>query len=155
MKSFRHDHVVVAALMVTVLSTAMTCTDAAEPTVLSRDQLSKASGEQIYEHICQGCHMADGKGATGAGRYPALAGNPNLASAQFVAATILNGRKGMPAFVMRPDLRGFEAWVYFGLEDTQVAGVVNYVRTHFGNHYDSKISADQVRALHVDKKESP
>ena len=33
-------------------------------------------GEAIYKGICQGCHMADARGASGAGAYPALAGNP-------------------------------------------------------------------------------
>lgn len=151
MKSLRHYLFVVAAL----LSATSTFAYADQTTVMTRDELSKATGVQIYEHICQGCHMADGKGATGAGSYPALAGNSNLASAEFAAATILNGRKDMPAFVMRPDLRGFDAWVYFGLEYAQIADVVNYVRTHFGNHYTDAISAEQVRALHIDKKESP
>lgn len=151
MKALRHRQFVVAVLL--SIASASAC--AVDPTVMSRDELSKATGAQIYEHICQGCHMADGKGATGAGSYPALAGNPNLASAQFAAATILHGRSDMPAFVMRPDLRGFEAWVYFGLEDAQIADVVNHVRTHFGNHYTDAISAEQVRALHIENKESP
>lgn len=151
MKPLRYKRFVVAALLPAI----STFVYADEPTVMSRDELSKATGAQIYEHICQGCHMADGKGAAGAGSYPALAGNPKLASAQFAAATILHGRSDMPAFVMRPDLRGFEAWVYFGLEDNQIADVVNHVRTHFGNHYDDAISAEQVRALHIEEKESP
>lgn len=151
MKALRHKQFVVAVLV----SIASACACAVESTVMSRDELSKATGAQIYEHICQGCHMADGKGATGAGSYPALAGNPKLASAQFAASTVLHGRSDMPAFVMRPDLRGFEAWVYFGLEDTQIADVVNHVRTNFGNHYTDAISAEQVRALHIEKKESP
>ncbi len=151
MNAIRHRQFVIAALL-TFISTGVYCE---EPTVMARDLLSKATGAQIYEHICQGCHMADGKGATGAGSYPALAGNLKLASAEFAAATVLIGRSDMPAFVMRPDLRGFDAWVYFGLEDTQIADVVNHVRTHFGNHYTDAISADQVRAMHIEKKESP
>lgn len=151
MNALRYKQPMVAVL----LSIASACACAVEPMVMSRDELSKATGAQIYEHICQGCHMPDGKGATGAGNYPALAGNPKLASAQFAAATVLHGRSDMPAFVMRPDLRGFDAWVYFGLEDAQIADVVNHVRTHFGNHYDDVISAEQVRALHTENKGSP
>lgn len=146
---------VIAALLATSASTLSTHADAAESGVLTRAELSKASGAQIYEHVCQGCHMADGKGATGAGNYPALAGNPKLASAQYAAATVLHGRSAMPGFVLRPDLRGFDAWVYFGLEDVQIADVVNHIRSHFGNQYDDPISAEQVRALHPENKESP
>ena len=42
--------------------------------------LGFASGEQVYMQICQGCHMPDGRGAQGAGYYPALAGDPGIGS---------------------------------------------------------------------------
>lgn len=103
------------------------------------------SGADIYTHLCQGCHMPDGRGASGAGRYPALAGDPALASWQLVAVTVLNGRKGMPAF---------GSWSWMGplrlgvhLSDAQVAAVVNYVRTHFGNHWRKRVSVEQVKTL--------
>ena len=35
-------------------------------------------GEELYQSLCSGCHMADGSGAVGARKYPALIGNPNL-----------------------------------------------------------------------------
>ncbi|MEZ5461011.1 cytochrome c [Dokdonella sp.] len=104
------------------------------------------SGEQIYTQICQGCHMPEGRGAQGAGRYPAFAGNPALASANYVVVTVLNGRRNMPAF--KP-VENFE--FFFGptsLNDEQVANVVNYIRTHFGNQFDDPISAADVAALH-------
>lgn len=106
------------------------------------------SGEQIYTQICQGCHMPEGTGATGAGQYPALAGNPALASANYVAITVLDGRRNMPAF--KP-VENFE--FFFGpttLDDNQVAEIVNYVRTHFGNNFDGPIGAADVAALHSD-----
>lgn len=105
-----------------------------------------ASGEQIYTQICQGCHMPDGRGAEGAGRYPALAKNPALASADYIVVTILNGRRNMPSF--KP-IDNFE--FFFGptsLSDAQVAEVVNYIRTHFGNDFDDPVSAADVAALH-------
>ncbi len=43
-----------------------------------------ADGGQVYATICQGCHMAAGQGARGAGEYPALASNPKLAAAPYV-----------------------------------------------------------------------
>lgn len=105
-----------------------------------------SDGKQVYTHLCQGCHMPDGRGAQGAGHYPALAGDPALASANFVAATILNGRRNMPSF--RHD-ENFE--FFFGptwLTDAQVANVVNYVRTHFGNRFEGEITPAEVAALH-------
>jgi mono/diheme cytochrome c family protein len=34
------------------------------------------------------------------------------------------------------------------LTDEQVAGVINFVRTHFGNHYTDSITAAEVTAMH-------
>ena len=56
------------------------------------------NGEQIYEHICAGCHMSGGRGAVGAGFYPKLSGDKKLVSWEYAALTVLNGRNGMPAF---------------------------------------------------------
>ena len=142
-----------ALLVVTAASTAQA--QSSDSPVLNSDQLAHASGAQIYQHICQGCHMPDARGATGAGNYPALASNAHLASAQFMAATLLNGRRDMPSFVIRHDLHGFEAMVRVGLDDAQIADVVNYVRSHFGNHYTDKLSGQDVAALHAPNKELP
>ena len=106
--------------------------------------LGTNSGEQIYAQICQGCHMPGGKGATGAGSYPAFVGNPNLASSRYMALTILNGRRNMPAFA-RSDQQFYfpPTW----LTDQQVANVVNYIRTSFGNDYRDPITAAEVREM--------
>lgn len=95
---------------------------------------AEASGETVYAAICQGCHMPHGEGALGAGEYPALAGNPKLAAAPYVAMMVLDGRGGMPGFSHM-------------LTDQQVAEVVQYVRTHFGNDYPDRISSQDVQAL--------
>ena len=102
-------------------------------------------GRQIYQNICQGCHMADGGGAVGAGHYPALAKDPTLVSRQYMALTILTGRRNMPAF-------GAKHAGGFGgppvtLTEAQIAAVINYVRTNFGNHYTDSITAAEVIAL--------
>jgi mono/diheme cytochrome c family protein len=91
------------------------------------------TGEGLYADICQGCHMPGGVGAVGAGAYPALAGNPKLASAGYPLALVINGRNGMPPF---GDL----------LTDQQVAAVVNYVRTHFGNQFADEVTAADAKA---------
>ena len=91
-------------------------------------------GATLFRAICQGCHMADAKGAVGAGYYPALAGNQKLASATYPALVVLKGRHGMPAF------GGY-------LSDAQVAEVVNYVRSHFGNQYPDALTQQDVTRL--------
>ena len=99
----------------------------------------------IYTTICQGCHMPGGKGAVGAGYYPALANNPALASPQYVALTILQGRNNMPSFARPAQPQFFFPATW--LSDEQVAAMTNYLRMHFGNAYPDKITADDVRAL--------
>ena len=108
--------------------------------------LGTSDGEQIYAQICQGCHMSEGRGAIGAGYYPAFAGNPAMASANYMAATVLNGRRNMPAFAHSAKNEFFFAATW--LTDTQVANVINFIRSHFGNHYTDTISAANVAALH-------
>jgi cytochrome c2 len=38
-------------------------------------RFTEQSGEQLFANVCQGCHMPNAKGATGAGTYPSLAAN--------------------------------------------------------------------------------
>jgi mono/diheme cytochrome c family protein len=89
-------------------------------------------GAALYRDICQGCHMPNGKGAAGAGAYPALAGNEKLGAAGYPVLVVMNGQKAMPGFAGM-------------LSDAQIAAVVNYVRTHFGNHYRDAVTAADVK----------
>lgn len=107
--------------------------------------LSTTDGRQIFEQICQGCHMPNGEGAVGAGHFPALANDPTLASRQHVALTVLMGRRNMPAFGAKHAI-GFSG-PPATLSEVQIAAVVNYVRTHFGNRYADAITAAEVAAL--------
>lgn len=111
----------------------------------SEGMLGPLTGQQIYEQICAGCHMPDGKGAVGAGAYPAFAGNPRVASPQYLAVTIQGGRRNMPAFSKPERAEGF--FVPTWLTERQVAEVINYIRSNFGNKYTDKITAEEVRAL--------
>lgn len=95
---------------------------------------AEQTGKEIYGAICQSCHMPDGKGAKGAGVYPSLAGNPKLASKAYPALVIVRGQKAMPEFGS-------------GLNDAQVAEVVNYIRSQFGNAYADPITPAEVKPL--------
>jgi mono/diheme cytochrome c family protein len=91
------------------------------------------SGEDLFKNICQGCHMPDAKGAIGAGAYPALADNPRLKAAIYPVVVVLHGQRAMPSFGD-------------SLSDEQIANVINYVRTHFGNHYKDQVTPQVVKA---------
>jgi len=92
------------------------------------------TGEQLYMRVCAACHMPDGKGAEGAGFYPALADNPRLASGGYPAYVIMKGMNGMPPM---SDM----------LTDEQAAAVVTYVRTSFGNNYPQPVTAAEMASL--------
>lgn len=96
-------------------------------------RFAEQGGAAIYASVCAACHQPNAKGAEGAGAYPALAGNGELASADDALHIVLGGQRGMPA-------------VGEMMSDQQVADVINYVRTHFGNDYRDTVSAAAVKA---------
>jgi mono/diheme cytochrome c family protein len=88
------------------------------------------SGKEIFEQICQACHMADAKGGGDSGmRVPALADNPHLANKDYPIAILLKGRGGMP-------------WFTDILTKPQIAAVITYVRGHFNTYKDPVSVAD-------------
>ena len=105
-----------------------------EPAFSTGFRFVEKSGEDLFANVCRGCHMSDGKGATGAGTYPSLAGNGNLESSGYPVGVVVNGQRGMPPFGAM-------------MSDDQIAAVVNYVRTHFGNSYRDTVTAEDVRAV--------
>ena len=65
-------------------------------------------------------------------QYPALARNPKLETAAYPTYIVLHGQKAMPAIGRL-------------MTDEQVAAVVNYVRSHFGNDYGTPMTAEEVK----------
>jgi mono/diheme cytochrome c family protein len=96
-------------------------------------RFTEQGGESLYRNVCSACHMMDGRGASGAGVFPSLAGNSRLQAAGYPLHVVENGLHGMPP------LGAF-------MSDDQVASVVNYVRTHFGNDYQDAVTAADAKA---------
>ncbi len=97
-------------------------------------RFTEATGEELFASACQGCHMSDGKGAIGAAAYPSLVQDSNLAAGGYPLYVVVRGQRAMPP-------------VGAMMSDAQVAAVVNYVRTHFGNQYQDAVSADDVKRV--------
>ncbi|TWT14065.1 cytochrome c [Reyranella sp. CPCC 100927] len=123
-----------ASFLVAALAASGAVAQSSDGTFSSNQRFVPKDGEVLFRSICQGCHMPDAKGAVGAGKYPALAKNEKLEASGYPVFIVLNGLQGMPGFGMY-------------LDDEQVAAVINYVRTHFGNDYKDKITADDVKAV--------
>jgi mono/diheme cytochrome c family protein len=90
-----------------------------------------ATGQQVYEMVCQACHMADARGASGAATIPALAANRRLAQPAYPVVMVLKGRGAMP-------------WFNDSLTPAQIAAVVTYIRTNFGNNYPAPVTEADV-----------
>jgi mono/diheme cytochrome c family protein len=137
--SFRRTGFVVTMLAASLLLSCMaqaqsTAPSASEPALSTGFGFSEKSGEQLFAGVCRGCHMFDGKGASGAGTYPSLADDRNLEAGGYPVDVVVNGQRGMPPFGSM-------------MSNDQVAAVVNYLRTHFGNDYRDGVTADDVKAV--------
>jgi len=127
-----------AAATLAALALLPAAAGAQDPTpkgkIVGQSKFPEQGGAAIYKAICQGCHMPDAMGATGAATYPALAKNPKLGAAGYPILMVLRGKGAMPTF---------EA----ALDDQQIADVVAYIRTSFGNAYPATVTPAQVKAL--------
>ncbi|MDF5890217.1 cytochrome c [Pseudomonas syringae pv. syringae] len=104
-------------------------------------------GASVYIDNCAACHRTDGRGYNRV--FPALAGNPVLQTedATSLINIVLKGST-LPATHTAPStftMPGF-AW---RLTDQEVAGVVNFIRTSWGNQ-GSTVKADNVKDLRTD-----
>jgi len=94
-------------------------------------QAQAMDGKALFTKNCAACHQATGKGIPGA--FPALAGNGFVQGAPGEVATVLlKGRGGMPDFSN-------------SLDDGEIAQVLSYVRSSWGNSA-APLSADDVAA---------
>jgi mono/diheme cytochrome c family protein len=114
-----------------------------------RERILKA-GAAIYEKHCVDCHKAGGQGMPP--HYPALAGNRGVAlgtAVNPIRMTLYGGYPPSTAGNPRPyGMPPFSAI----LSDQEVAAVVSYIRSSWGNQA-SMVSADQVnryRAVPLD-----
>jgi mono/diheme cytochrome c family protein len=144
----RHLHRIVLVGVVASAFTGIAATqEASVPFVMGgggrNAPLPLADGKTIYEHVCQSCHMADAKGGRlSPATYPALAANAKLAVKAYPAIMVVNGLGAMPPFGSL-------------LTDEQIASLVNYLRTHFGNSFADTLSASEVKTLRPATQAAP
>jgi mono/diheme cytochrome c family protein len=132
----RHQALGALALVVSAAVSLPALADDAFPksSPMSRGwEFGEQGGAELFSNVCAACHQPDAKGAVGAAAYPPLADDKKLVSTKFVLTVLLRGLKGMPP-------------VGEMMSDAQVADVVTYVRTHFGNAYPGAVSAADVSA---------
>ena len=110
----------------------------------SENSLLLALGKTIYDTRCASCHGANGEGKPP--EYPPLAGNQSIqmASAVNPIRMVLNG--GFPPSTAgNPMPYGMPPFAQY-LSDDEVAAVVTYIRTAWGNR-GAAVSASQANIL--------
>jgi mono/diheme cytochrome c family protein len=125
---------VVAVSVALSVQEAAVAADAATSPAANQSRFLASEGERLYAASCQACHMADGQGAKGAGAYPSLAGNANLEDPGYALYLVVNGQKAMLPFGKT-------------MTNDQIAAVINYVRSHFGNAYTDAVKPEDVQAV--------
>ncbi len=116
------SHILAIAVTLTAGAAAAQQADDSQAWFESPSRLTQQTGEGIYNAVCVACHMPGGEGAIGAGEYPALAGNEAIAFPDYPIYITVHGQAAMPPLGSI-------------LDDAQVAAVVNYIRTSFGNEF--------------------
>lgn len=96
-------------------------------------------GAEIFKGTCQACHQADALGLAGA--FPPLAGSPivNDADPAQMISIVLGGYDARPEFGAMPAQAE-------QLTDAQIAAVVSFLRSNFGNEATT-VTEDEVRTL--------
>lgn len=124
--------------------------------VLGSLAMAQADGAKLYATNCVGCHQATGQGIPGA--FPPLAGHvPDILNLkggrQYLIQALLYGLQG-PIEVKGMKYNGVLP-PYGRLKDEEIAALLNYVSTAWGN--DKKVkgfkpfTAQEVKALRAKK----
>ncbi len=134
MTAARYSFTVTTTIALSLLSSLPSYAQGTGAVLSPGYRFSETSGEALFTNVCSGCHMPDGKGASGAGAYPSLADDAALKAGGYPVYVVVNGQRAMPPF---GDM----------MSDDQVAAVVNYLRTHFGNHYQDGVTVEDAKIV--------
>ena len=98
-----------------------------------------AKAAHLYLDHCAPCHQAKGIGMPGA--IPPLAGNPVVLAPDpsDVLSVVLGGVPARGAYMAMPS--------FASLRNDDLAGIVNYVRTSWGNTASQPVRSDAVQAI--------
>jgi mono/diheme cytochrome c family protein len=105
----------------------------------------RAQGKKSYEFVCGTCHGADGLGKPG--QFPPLAGSEWVNAKDFkrLAQIPLDGLNG-EVHVKGQDWNASMAAMGAGLSDADLAAVLTYIRTSWGNNAGA-VTADDVKGV--------
>jgi mono/diheme cytochrome c family protein len=118
---------VALALLLAATAVASGCSRAPAPKPTDR-------GARLYVTNCMACHQANGEGV--AGLQPPLAGTPvPNGDPAVMAAWVMFGARPSPSALPRGKYSNVMPQFAF-LSDADLAALLTYVRSSFGNHAD-------------------
>ncbi|MEL6674455.1 MAG: cytochrome c [Bacteroidota bacterium] len=104
---------------------------------------SKKRGKELYEEMCVTCHMGNGEGLMGA--------FPPIAKSDFLTKYPLDAIRAVKYGQSGEITVNGETYNSYmpepGLEDQEIADVMNYIRNAWGNQNDTMVTATMVAAL--------
>lgn len=99
------------------------------------------NGKEVYIQYCQSCHMENGEGLEGV--YPPVAKTNYLKNTKKIIDVILKGQFGEVIVNGKKYNTDMPAQPY--LTDKQIADVLTYIRSNWGNKYPT-VTPAQVKA---------
>lgn len=104
---------------------------------------SMQNGRLVYNDFCITCHLASGKGV--ANVFPPLANSDYLKNNQ--EASIKGIKYGQNGEIVVNGKTYNGAMAALGLDDNEVADVMNYINNSWGNNYGKLITEEEVAKI--------
>ena len=104
---------------------------------------SIANGEEMYQDFCIQCHLDNGEGVSGV--FPPLAKSDYLINnIELSIRGLIYGLSG-PIVVNGEEYNG--VMQNQGLDDDEIADVMNYILNNWGNEFKNMITEEQVASI--------
>jgi mono/diheme cytochrome c family protein len=104
---------------------------------------SMERGKALYSDFCVSCHMENGEGV--AGVFPPLAASDYLKRER--EASIRGVKFGQSGEIVVNGVTYDSMMMAMGLEDEEIADVMNYIMNAWGNQNDRLVTPDEVAAI--------
>jgi cytochrome c oxidase cbb3-type subunit 2 len=103
----------------------------------------RANGEALFQSTCAICHQPDGQGVKGA--FPPLKGSPVVDNddASLHIKIVLEGYDARSEYSVMPPFKD-------RLSDDEIAAIINYERTHWGNH-SKTVTVEEVAKIRASR----
>lgn len=134
-------NILFAALAALIISSSFTWQD---------DKLKKsmADGQDVYAGICLACHMQNGEGITGV--FPPLAKSDYMM--KDIDRNIKNLIEGLSGEITVNGSKYNQVMPASGLDDQDIADVLNYVMNSWGNKSDEFVTKQKVAKVRASMK---